>query len=253
MKKSILNKKSLIILLIALVLVIALVPSSIVLAKYIQSKKTSGSVTAEFFYVNGDYAQKIEGNQTPQQINVSGWGDGISLRLYNYDSNGTSQSDLTFTYTVTSGYTVTTSSAKIEGGQKGHVDILITPPATAKQGDKVEFALTTAPYDGNLQVVFVLFDSNVADYVIEDKGDYALVTIRTNNYQGAITINYDGTIFAPDNTNPLMADWMRADASNTITVERFCEYQLIFFEEVSVTLTTTSGSGAELTLSASAQ
>ncbi len=220
------------------------------LAKYVMGKNAETEVTAALFYTKGDYAQKIESEgETVPEINASGWKDGIFLTLYNYDGDNVAEVDLTYSYTVSNDWSVVVSNEKLEKNSKNQAQIRLIPSPSAKQGDKVEFSLTTAPFAVTMKVTFVLADSPTPDYAIEDMGDYALLTIRSNNYAGNITVRYDGDVFAPDSTNPLMQNWVRADESGSLTVTPFTEYQLIFFEEQSVTLSPSTGSGDEIVLS----
>ncbi len=206
------------------------------LAKYVMGKNAETEVTAALFYTKGDYVQKIESEgETVPEINASGWKDDIFLTLYNYEGDNVAEVDLTYSYTVSNGWSVEVSNEKLEKNSKNQAQIRLIPSASAKQGDKVEFSLTTAPFAVTMKVTFVLADSNLPDFLFEDKGAYTLLTVCTNDYEGGIEVQYDNLSFAPDTTNPLMADWNRADGTGKLSateIERFTKYELRFFEEI---------------------
>ncbi len=227
-----------------------LIPVTGVVAKYITAKKLGeAQITPALFYTNGEYMQKIESDtDTVPEFEVSGWStDGITLKLQNHDTVGgeekVSEVDLTYTIEITvktpsaaGGWTYTTEKVTIPANTAGDTTITLIPPTGAKQGDEIEFKLTTGPYAVTMKAEFVLSDSNIPEWKLEDKGEYSLLTVYTNDYEGEITVNYNSTVFAPDSTNEKIKAWVRAEKtydSGTFAAERFTVYQIRFYEEVS--------------------
>ncbi len=220
---------------LAVLVLAALLSIGTVMAKYISTKNATGEITPMLFYVDGDYAEKIESGDSAPEINVSGWREnGIVLKLQNYEGDNVSQfEDFTYTIKDISGWSISESKSDIGGGKK-EVTVTLTPSDTAKRGDRINFELTTSPYAVTMKATFVLTDSNKPDWKLQDMGEYTLLTVYSNDYEGSVTVNYSGDVFAPDSTNALMNSWVRSEnATGSFSVERFMTYELRLFEEVS--------------------
>ncbi len=227
---------------------------SLVSARYVTNVTEKGEVTAELFYTDGDYVEKIEGeNDNGPVIKVSGWKNGIYLNLYNYENDDVSQVDITYSCKLTDGWTVTATDEKLNAGEEDSVELTLIPSDTAKIGDIVEFSLTTEPYAVTMKARFLLTDSREPDWKIEDMGPYTLLTIYSNDYEGEMNITYDEAIFAPDTTNNLMGTWNRESGSGSFTAKSFTTYELMLFEEIPDTYTFTPDKGTGKTISISTQ
>ena len=104
---------------------------------------------------------------------------------------------------------------------------------------------TVSPYKLVLQAKFTS-DTVAPAYSIEDKGNYRVLTIKSNSYEGQVDVEWNPADLSPDNTNPLMEDWKDASPIGTFTAEKNHVYALIFVENKSKTAASQTGTGKSI-------
>ena len=244
------SKKTVRILILVLALIsVALIASTgTLLARYISEQQQQASMKSKDFHVSSDYLS--DASEIPT-YSVSAWSsEGISFCVYNYELLNTSlvtEGDVKYFVEVPAGWNVSVRNANGETvtpedgtytmiGQSGatyHTVTLKNP--TANENDEVLVTLKTAPYEKKLAANFRLLGKPKPEYKIEDKGNYVLVTVYTNNYSGAMTFTWTAS-FSPDNTNPMMASWTDAERSKNEVVAAKTTYELIFYKNEVVEL-----------------
>ena len=83
-----------------------------------------------------------------------------------------------------------------------------------------------------MRAKFNLATKKSFEYTVEDKGNYAVVTISTNDFYGSISLTWNPETHSPDNTSlPQMAGWQDAFPTGTMPVLEYTTYTLIFVEK----------------------
>lgn len=231
---------------IAVILVSALTGSLI--ARYVAEKKEIAEVASTDFHISSDYLEKKTDIHTPsKQYNVTDWGYSedyqISFKVYNYEKenvalithndikymiNAGEDWDITVkdkngTEIPPSGDTYTLSS---DGTANEHTVYLKRNKDTVKTATVV--VTTVEPFATSLYAVFHLIGDHEYDVTFDDHTNYVRVIIDTNNYNGKLKLSWNSD-FSPDNTNPIMQDWVDI-ANGTFTATEQTTYELIFFK-----------------------
>ena len=255
------NRRLLIVL--AAILLLTLTTGGLI-AKYTTQNKREAQMIAADFHISSNYLTAEGGNYT-----VSDWGNhGIDIQLYNYETENialVAKEDIYYKVTAEEGWNVSVKTSddaevtptdgtyRMPGGgdaeqhnfQTIHLEYIgeSTPP------DNVTVTVeTTDPYVKKLTAKFILHGLKVPDYKIEDKGNYCLITIHTNDYEDGIAIKWNEK-FSPDNTNPKMAAWSDAnrEKGETLSVESYETYELIFVKNTDDKYSTKTGNGTTVT------
>lgn len=242
-KDNILQKKNWIIMgLVALLLVVG--AAGFVAAKYISNYQQEAEIHASDFHFSSNYLKYIANDSVVPEYTVSDWGDhAVTFQLYNYEAENValiSDSEITYKIEVGSDWTV---SVKDATGKEVTADngIYTMDASTAAMSHSVTLTYeddepatvevsvkSTAPYSKELKARFNLSTKKGVEYTVEDKGDYDVVTIKTNNYYGPITVEWTEN-HAPDNTCDYMGTWINVN-KGIIDATEYKTYELIFFE-----------------------
>lgn len=240
------SRKTLIILLAVLILVIASLSGGLI-ARYLTEENGSASMHSGKFELHSDLLQKSGGSHE-----VTDWNTvGITFTVYNYaplNPSLVSERDITYAITLPTGYTASVKDAlgntvplsdgvyTITSSAATYHTITLTAPVTAEENDVVSVVLTSkTPYTTTLSADFTLKGKSTPEYKIEDNGTHVLVTLYTNNYAGAVTFTWSEK-FSPDNTNPVMASWLDASGTANVDLPANTTYELIFYKNALVTL-----------------
>lgn len=248
------KKRRSLIIILAVVLAVALLGGGL-LARYIGQNRRAAEMISSGFHISSNYAKE---GTTPPEYNMPDWGSGVTVSVFNYELENVAQYSemaIDYTITVTHGtldkvmdgttpltatddkYTIAAGPTKVE-----HV-VYITPDGT---GDVSVTIKAVSPYEKELKATLKIVSKALPDYTFEDRGDgTALLTIKSNDYGGTVTVKWDATKYSPDNTNPLMSDWKDSESTDgrTVTVEDNSTYFLIFIKNTTATVTTTTGTG----------
>lgn len=236
---------------LAAILIIAAFTGTL-LAKYITSNKQRAEMIADDFHSSSDYLEEDEKTYT-----VSDWRtNGICIELYNYEKENValiSGTEINYTISVPAGWNVKVENITDTGGEQvlGKDNVYTMPKSTGRIKQILTFTYTGSgePSDGNIQVnvkstspyvkelkaAFELTGDQGLTYAVTDEGDYDVVTIESNAYQGTVNVSWDGTKLSPDNTNEYMSEWQNSTdgSSDQFEVKAFTTYQLIFLEDCS--------------------
>ncbi len=260
--------KKYILLLLLLATVVLVVNSSVVLAKYTSERKHESEISdiVEFHFTS-DIA-KVGGVTYPWHNGI--YENGVVIELYNYNKDNVALvSEMDITYTVTAAdctvvcyasdgitqvkpsgdgvYTIA-AIADGDGGYLGNSQTLYITPNETLPKENIEVDITsTSPFATTLSATFQVDTDNrdpiytVADKTDKtDRGEYILVTVYTNAYLGDLNVAWSDGV-APDNTDPLMREWINTNEA-TIDAKQFSTYEMIFFKlDDTYTITVTRG------------
>ena len=97
----------------------------------------------------------------------------------------------------------------------------------------------TSPYTKTLAAQFALASAGASSfYHVTDNGSWVSMELFTGNTGGNITVNYDASKLAPDNTNGLMSSWTSGTGTVSDTLSGLsphAHYTLVFFENTAGT------------------
>ncbi len=227
-------------------------------ARYRSERLKKTEMKATDFHISSNYLKTEEAE--PQQI--SGWADGFSIELYNYEIENTKQVaalDIIYQITVPQGFEVkvTTDSGTVvtpidnaytlkKNENKTTLHMLtIIPSKNAQIGEDGEIAVsieTTSPFKKELKGKFIFADSTEPSFKVErveNNGDYYLLTVYSNYLNrgaGTIQVTYPDEL-VPDNTSEQMRDW--TENSGNFEAEAFTTYRLILFNPTGQTFNET--------------
>lgn len=206
-----------------------------VLGRYLIEKEGSSFIDASEFI----YECNIEDGAT-YYINPSYAEDSINCIVMNYIGSKTSIYDIKGTVKLTkSGVQVgSTYNFTLEKNVKTKLEIEMFSPSLIPGEVYTMEIKTQSPYIKTITSTFVVNDySSESTYSITDKDGWVEVEIKIGVVlpTSGITINYAN--LAPDNTNPLMVDWV-SNSSNTISkskLETNSVIVLVFIKETTQT------------------
>lgn len=259
---------------VLLLLCAAVLMSAGALARYITSNRQRAELESALFHISSDYLEEEEKNAS---YVVADWSGGLDIFLYNYEKENTAQiSGLDLTYTVTAQIVRDGATAenvpvavKTQSGQAVSPDtdgsylfraeaapektchvLQVKPEDGIRKEDTVRVTVrTTAPYQKVLQAEFHAGSSSAPEYTAADLGDgTVLVTVRTNGYEGGITVKWNSGKYSPDNTNALMASWEDEKGAGGFPAARNSVYELLFFKNTDGEYPGAEGSGSEIVL-----
>lgn len=228
-----------------------------ILARYISSYKKKAEMLSSSFHFTSNCLEEEE----ETAYTISDWMEGITILLYNYEKENVAliaEEGISYKVDAGEGWDVSvtdeTGSAVVYpeeglysmpggGGRRSQtLKLVYTGTGTP---EKVSVKVTAvSPYSKTLQADFTLSGKADPDYTVEDKGKYCLVTVRANNYSGTITVNWDSVLFSPDNTNPIMEDWLNVNKTGSFNAEPYTAYELIFVKNADKEYSATSGTGS---------
>lgn len=210
-------------------------------AKYVSNNEKEAEIHASNFHFSSNYLMV----DSMPEYNVSDWGsNSIVFYLFNYEQENTalvSDCDISYKIIAPANWDVTVEGETpvkdvytMEKSESAH-RVSLTYTGTGKP-DPVEVAVKAiAPYSKTLKAKFNLTTKQGIEYTVEDKGDYAVVTISTNDYHGAVTIGWNSATHSPNNNCSLMINWRDNKSTEEISVMEYTTYTLIFVETTSGT------------------
>lgn len=245
---------------VLLILCIIILIAGCALAKYINSTRHQAEMESSRFHISSDYLE--DGGVT---YDIANWEDGFDILLYNYEKENIAQiSGVDMTYTVTAENA--TVEVQDEGGKPvaangdkylfeknadtTHHVLHVTPSVSAGKANDISVTVNTkSPYKKELKAVFDIQKDINPDYKIADQNNgTVLITVKTNGYQGRMTVEWNQDKYSPDNTNVLMAGWKDSNHAGSFDVERNSTYELLFFKNNDGNYLPTEGNGKDIKL-----
>ena len=243
------NKKLAVAIVIGMiVLVFASCLTGSLIAKYISEKREQAELISTSFHISSNYLEKKTAmNPDPKQYTVTDWGYNedyqISFKLYNYEKENValiSEKDIHYNikaegWSVTvkdqSGNTVLPSGGLYTMSTDGETlnEYTVYLKRKLETTTIATVVVTTEdPFTTSLYAVFHLGGMFDYDLTLNDCDHYVKVILDTNNYHGNIKVTWNDD-FSPDNTQPLMKDWINVNTA-TFSVNEQTTYKLIFFK-----------------------
>lgn len=229
-----------------ILLLLAMVSAGTVLARYMAMQEEQADTKSQNFHISSDY---LDVSSAAYEIPLSDTLE-ISFLIYNYEKLNSSlvtEGDIQYKISVSSDCAVTVKNKTgntveaVDGtytldGDAGKTWHAVTINCSAiMAGSTLDVSVETVyPYAEKLSASFTLTGHSEPQYRIEDKGNYVLVALYSNNYSGAVTVTWTAD-FSPDNTHPLMQDWVDTAPMQIIGVTPNTTYELIFYKNTSVT------------------
>ncbi len=227
------------------------------LARYISQNRQEAEMISAGFHISSNYLE--EGAPV---YNVSDWGDGVDILLFNYEKENVAQ-----IAQMAISYTVTVENGTLESVMNGSHDVtpVGTPTSTggsyilplsedlmnhtirvkpdASGQDVVVTVKSTAPYSKELKATFNVSAKVKPEWTFAERedGNTALLTIKTNDYAGTVTVNWPAPRYSPDNNDALMKTWVDSTPTGTLTVEANSTYTLLFFKDTAAAVEAQSG------------
>ena len=244
----------------ALVLLVAVCGvSGGLLARYVTQNRQQAEMISAGFHISSDFLK-----ENGPTYSVSTTGD-LIVHLYNYEVENTAQiSQVAMAYTVTvEGGTLakldetsvgaaTTSSTFVKSDDKAFHTLTITPSASTVSVT----VQTTSPYGKTLSATFNRTANATPVYTFTNQGNgTGLLTVKTNEFAGSVTVDWAEGRYSPDNTNRLMEEWLDSNGRGSFTAAANSTYELLFVrktesltETADWTNATVSGDTAAITL-----
>lgn len=238
------NKKFFVMGLLALLVAVGSI--GFVAAKYISNYQQEAEIHASNFHFSSNYLEY--GSEA--EFTVSDWGDhAITFLLHNYEKENTAliaDTAITYSINVDPDWTVSVVDAagKTVTDSNGTYTMAASAAASSHSvtltynGDGEPTVVhvsvkAQSPYSKELKARFNLSTKKGIEYTVEDKGDYNILTLYTNNYYGQVLVEW-GDTHSPDNTCDYMGAW-RDGTSGTLDAKEYTTYTLIFFENAAGT------------------
>lgn len=218
---------------VLLLLVLLLTSGALaVFAKYISEERTKAEAVSAGFFVSSDYLSK----EADVTYDVSDSADKAKIYLYNYELENIakiSQIDVKYKVEVSGGTcSVTDEEADangyytISGGAAAMHELIVTANAGK---DEVTVTVTTAPFKEVLKATLRFSGETALESKIDTEGTHSVLTIHSNDYKGNVTVEWNSSAFAPDNTNAIMRDWTNS-GEKSFSVDDHQVYEMIFFK-----------------------
>ena len=240
MKKISKNKKGILACFFVSIMIIC-AASGMLLAKYITERSNSAGMISGDFYVSAQY---LEGSGA--ECSVADWfEDGVVFELYNYEKANAaliSDNDIKYSLSFTETWTVEVTDENgnavlpdggvytlVGNGTEKNKHIIKLTTTNAEQSVLNVSVNTKSPYTKTLSAKFNLDGIPIPEYEITDNANYVLLTLRSNNYSGDVSVSWTGD-FSPDNTNPYMEGWSDSLKHATLSVSKNTTYNLIFYK-----------------------
>ncbi len=213
------SKMKVITIIIAIVLSFCTIAGSLVLAKYLNKKESSGQIGTSNFYFTSNLLDGQTHTLAPGTKN-------FSFTIGNYaDDLRFSEVDIQYTVSVTSGAIVENGTGELKKGAVNDKEVTIS---NLTAGTYEITAVGKGGYKKTLKATIVIPEetSNLYYYLDDSSSDYILLTVwNEGDKEGSVTIKYTGI---PDNTNPNMSGWL-TNESKTIEVSPHASMIFRFF------------------------
>lgn len=275
-KQSKHNRRLLIIL--AVILLLALTTGGLV-ARYVTQNKREAQMVADEFYISSNYLEIVESeNEEPKVINVGGWGaeKSFEFQLYNHQKENLAliaaknisyrinleNNSNDWVYLVEhNGQEVTANDGIYilpgDGETRVTHTITLKYTGTTDEGNVSPLKVsveTVDPYTQELSAEFQLTNLVEPQYKIEDKGEYCLITIHSNDYYDNIEVRWDRAKFSPDNTSSISASWKDSNVADdgksvgSFQADPYHTYELIFVKKTNESFGNKDDVGNTITL-----
>ncbi len=227
-KFSKLNRKKVIISVIAVVLSICVLTVGTLVAKYLNERDSDGLARAKYFYFTSYLLDGKEHTLAPDSTT-------LTFTLGNHeDELRYSEVDINYTVTIDNG-------AKIESGgegtlQSGSIHDADVTISNLKTGVYHIKAVGEGGYTKTLTATIIVPEKEEKIYYHLDNSadEYALLTVwNEGDKAGNVSIAYKGL---PDNTNPNMTGW-RKDGNSQDSIEPHESKVYRFFNATEITVT----------------
>jgi len=215
----------------ALLLLIFILMTGMLVAKYINEKNSNGMVRANNFYFTGSLLDGKEHTLAPGSTSVT-------FTLSNHEDDlRFSEVDIEYKVTVDrgssgKGATVTGGAGKLEKGSVKDAEVTISD---LEPGTYTITAVGKGGYSKTLTATIVIPEKAAQLYQYQDNSadEYILLTIwNEGDASGKATVTYTGI---PDNTNPDMETW-KTNGEHQVEIKPHESKTFRFFGgEVSVT------------------
>lgn len=217
-----------------------------VVAKYVTNRQKEAEIYASNFHFSSNYLNSAD---IVPEYNVSDWGShNVVFYLFNYEQENTAliaDTDILYKLTVPNGWTAEITDvvgAVVAPDSEGKYTLTRSEQMTSHcvtmtyTGDGIPGTAkvtveSTNPYKKILQAQFNLTTKQGIEYEVDDKGDYKVITISTNDYYGAVKVTWDPAVHSPDNTCNYMGSWRDSNPTGTLSVAEYTTYTLIFVEK----------------------
>ena len=247
------KKKILWIALVALLVIVSTV--GVVSARYVSNYRKEAEIHATNFHFSSDYlAYMPEGANAPEYT-VSSWGkESIQFCLYNYEVENIAQisdSDICYELSLSDPgnwevavYDQQNAPVAHEGDlytmeqsdTKSYHRVCLTYKGSSNEAPAPVTVTvnSTMPYSKTLAAEFTANTKKGLEYTVEDKGNYTVLTISTNQYYGTINVTWKPATHSPDNTNESMLFWRDTNVtengtvSGSISGREYTTYTLVF-------------------------
>lgn len=235
-KISKISRKKVIISTVAVVLSLCLLMIGMLVAKYLNEKKSDGLVKARNFYFTSNLLDGKEHAVAPDSTS-------FTFTLGNHEDDlRYSEVDISYEVTVDNGATVT-------GGGSGTLakDVISDAEVTVSNLQPGTYhikAVGKGGYSKTLTATVVVPDKETKLYYHIDSsaGEYTVLTLwNEGDEEGSVTVEYTGI---PDNTNPDMVSW-RTNESHSVNIAPHESKAFRFFGET-VNITVTGANAKEL-------
>ncbi len=221
------NRKKVIISTVAVVLSLCLLTVGMLVAKYLNEKKSNGLVTAKNFYFTSSL---LDG----EEHKLASGSTSFTFTLGNHEDDlRYSEVDIEYTVTVDNGATVDTNGTGTLA--KGSVKDAEVTVSNLQPGTYTVTAVGKGGYSKTLTATVVVPEKETKIYyqIDDSAGAYTLLTVwNEGDESGSVTVAYTGI---PDNTNSDMTDW-HTNESHQVTIAPHESKRFRFFSgTVSVT------------------
>jgi len=209
-KISKISRKKVIISTIAVVLSLCTLTVGLLVAKYLNARKSDGLVTAKNFYFTSNLLDGKEHTLTPGCTS-------FTFTLGNHEDDlRYSEVDISYEVTVDNGATVTSGGSGTLA--KGDINDAEVTVSNLQPGIYHIQAVGKGGYSKTLTTTVVVpaSETKLYQHLDDSAGEYILLTVwNEGDEAGSVTVVYTGI---PDNTNPDMTDW-RTNESHSFTIE----------------------------------
>lgn len=194
----------------AVLLLILILMTGMLVAKYISERNSNGLVRADNFYFTSSLLDGKSHTLSPSSTSVT-------FTLGNHEDDlRFSEVDINYTVTVdNAGATVTGGTGSLEKGSVKDAEVTIS---NLEPGTYKITAVGEGGYSKTLTATIVVPEKAVQLYQYQDSSadEYIILTVwNEGDASGKVTITYTG---APDNTNPDMASWL-TNGTQEVTIQ----------------------------------
>jgi hypothetical protein len=230
------------------------------LARYLRSGEQGDVSASGSFYFYSDLLRTGAGS-----YDVADWRvNGITFALFNWSTENPaliSGTDISYKIDLPRGWDVKsvyngTEQVSLQNGcytLKAHADgtaaqhtVNIIYTGGGNPDDTVTVAVQAlSPFETTLTANFHPIGAALPDYTVTDGGNYLLVAVESNAFEGNFELSWTPAALSPDNSNAWMREWVDT-VEGTILLQSNTRYELIFFKNQVRSYAPIEGSGTRL-------